>query len=155
VRAWVEEFFDDFRRGFSILFLKKPQYLAWIVGCYIVYFILFFSVGYCVLLALGVVSPYLRVLSAQIPLYYIFGFIPTPGASGGVELSVTSVFLRIAGAQRVGMYILLWRAVTFYFPLVIGGYAFYRLIAHTKRKLKEKFNQEVSCEADNNGLMDK
>ncbi len=155
VRAWVEEFFDDFRRGFSTLFLKKPQYLAWIVGCYIVYFILFFSVGYCVLLSLGVVSPYLRVLSAQIPLYYIFGFIPTPGASGGVELSVTSVFLRFAGAQRVGMYILLWRAVTFYFPLIIGGYAFYHLIANTKRKLKGKFDQEVSGEADNHGFMDK
>jgi len=139
VRSWVEEFFDDFRRGFSILFLKKPQYLAWNLGCYVIYFILFFSVGYCILKALGANSPYLRVISAQIPLYYIFGFIPTPGASGGVELTVTSVFLRFAGPQRVGMYIVLWRTATFYFPLFLGGYAFFRIITGKKKPSVEKY----------------
>jgi uncharacterized protein (TIRG00374 family) len=149
VRAWVEEFFDDFRRGFSILFLKKPQYLAWNLGCYIIYFILFFSVGFCILKALGVNSPYLRVISAQIPLYYIFGFIPTPGASGGVELTVTSVFLRFAGPQRVGMYILLWRIATFYFPLFLGGYAFFRIITGTKKPTVEKYCSQLPREEKN------
>jgi len=150
VRSWVEEFFDDFRRGFSILFLKKPQYLAWNLGCYVIYFILFFSVGYCILKALGANSPYLRVISAQIPLYYIFGFIPTPGASGGVELTVTSVFLRFAGPQKVGMYILLWRITTFYFPLILGGYAFFQFITNNKKPSMVNYPSQLSKGEKNN-----
>jgi len=150
VRAWVEEFFDDFRRGFSILFLKKPQYLVWNLGCYVVYFILFFSVGYCILEALGVHSSFLRVISAQIPLYYIFGFIPTPGASGGVELTVTSVFLRFAGPQKVGMYILLWRITTFYFPLILGGYAFFQFITNNKKPSMVNYPSQLSKGEKNN-----
>ena len=150
VRAWVEEFFDDFRRGFSILFLKKPQYLVWNLGCYVVYFILFFSVGYCILKALGVHSSFLRVISAQIPLYYIFGFIPTPGASGGVELTVTSVFLRFAGPQKVGMYILLWRITTFYFPLILGGYAFFQFITNNKKPSMVNYPSQLSKGEKNN-----
>lgn len=128
VRKWVEEFFTDFQRGFSILFLRKPQYLIWNIVCYMFNYLFTFSVAYFVLLSLGVHPSYLEVVGAQIPLYYIFSFIPSPGASGGVEITLASVFLRFAGARRLGMFILLWRIITYYFPMLVGGASFFQLL---------------------------
>jgi len=79
-------------------------------------------------LSLGVHPSYLEVVGAQIPLYYIFSFIPSPGASGGVEITLASVFLRFAGARRLGMFILLWRIITYYFPMLVGGASFFQLL---------------------------
>jgi|GEM_PF-517048 len=128
VREWVHEFFEDFRRGFRILFFQKPQYLVWNIGCYMVQYTLIFSVAYFVLAAMGVKADYLQVLGTQAPLFYVFSFVPSPGASGGVEVSMASVFARFVGAYRVGMFVLLWRAVTFYLPMVIGGVTFFRIV---------------------------
>ncbi len=128
VREWIEEFFTDFQRGFTILFLRKPQYLVWNIICYMFNYWFIFSIAYFVLLSLGVKPSYLEVVGAQIPLYYIFSFIPSPGASGGVELTLASVFLRFSGARRLGMFILLWRLITYYLPMVVGGTLFFQLL---------------------------
>ncbi len=128
VRQWVETFFAEFREGFTILFLRKPQYLLWNVGCYVVYFLFTFSVAYFILRSFGLSLSYFRVVGAQIPLFFVFSFIPSPGASGGVELSVASVFRSFVGSYRLGSFVLLWRGATYYLPLVVGGIVFFRVL---------------------------
>lgn len=133
VRRWIETFFAEFREGFTILFLRKPQYLFWNVGCYLVYFLCTFSVAYLILQAFGLSFPYLRVIGAQIPLFFVFSFIPSPGASGGVELSIASVFRGFVGSYRLGSFVLLWRAATYYLPLLVGGIVFFRVLRGLSR----------------------
>jgi uncharacterized protein (TIRG00374 family) len=128
VRQWVENFFAEFREGFSILFLRKPQYLLWNIGCYVAYFLCTFSVAYFILRAFGLSYSYFRVVGAQIPLFFVFSFIPSPGASGGVELSIASVFRGFVGTYRLGSFVLLWRTATYYLPLLVGGVVFFRVL---------------------------
>lgn len=128
VQKWVEDFLEEFRQGFTILFRRKPQYLAWNLGCYIVNYTLIFSLAYLVIRALGGSPPLLRVIGVQIPLFYIFSFIPSPGASGGVEISIASVFSGFVGIHKVGIFVLLWRTFTFYLPMLVGGVVFFRVL---------------------------
>jgi len=132
VRAWVEEFFDDFRRGFSTLFLKKPQYLVWNLLLYDLRYLLIFLVAYWVLLALAIQAPPIQVIGSQIPLNYIFSLMPTPGSSGGAEASIASVFLSYTLPQRIGIFVVLWRVLTFYFPLIVGGIDFFGRVLKQK-----------------------
>ncbi|MEN3203727.1 MAG: lysylphosphatidylglycerol synthase transmembrane domain-containing protein [Atribacterota bacterium] len=138
VRQWIETFFDEFREGFATLFLHKPQYLLWNVGCYITHFLFTFSVAYFILRSFGLSFSYFRVVGVQIPLFFVFSFIPSPGASGGVELSVASVFRGFVGSYRLGSFVLLWRTATYYLPLLVGGIVFFRVL----RGLSQNTNHE-------------
>ncbi|MGQ9473343.1 MAG: lysylphosphatidylglycerol synthase domain-containing protein, partial [Candidatus Caldatribacteriaceae bacterium] len=100
----------------------------WNLGCYIVNYTLIFSLAYLVIRALGGSPPLLRVIGVQIPLFYIFSFIPSPGASGGVEISIASVFSGFVGIHKVGIFVLLWRTFTFYLPRLVGGVVFFRVL---------------------------
>jgi len=128
VLQWIEEFLEEFRQGFTILFRRKPQYLFWNIGCYMLNYTLIFSLAYLVIRALGGSPSFLRVVGVQIPLFYVFSFIPSPGASGGVEVSIASVFSGFVGVYRVGIFVLLWRSLTFYLPMLVGGFVFFRIL---------------------------
>ncbi len=128
VWEWVGEFMVDFRKGFTIFIREKPQYLAWNMACYMCQYLMLFSVAFVVIVALGVIPNYLQVVGAQVPLFYVFSFIPSPGASGGVEISIASVFAGLIGPERLGMFVLLWRVITFYIQLVVGGAAFFIIL---------------------------
>ncbi|HAX98375.1 MAG TPA: hypothetical protein DCY12_05690, partial [Candidatus Atribacteria bacterium] len=141
VRARVEEFFDDFRRGFSILFLKKPQYLAWNLLFYNLRYIAIFMVAFWVLWSLGILVHPIKVIGIQIPLNYIFSLIPTPGSSGGVEASIASVFVPYTTAQRIGIFVILWRIITFYFPLIVGGIIFFQTVLKSKPTILPETNK--------------
>ena len=141
VRAWVEEFFDDFRRGFSILFLKKPQYLAWNLLFYNLRYIAIFMVAFWVLWSLGILVHPIKVIGIQIPLNYIFSLMPTPGSSGGVEASIASVFVSYTAVQRIGIFVILWRIITFYFPLIVGGINFFQTVLKSKPTILPETNK--------------
>jgi uncharacterized protein (TIRG00374 family) len=141
VRAWVEEFFDDFRRGFSILFLKKPQYLAWNLLFYNLRYIAIFMVAFWVLWSLGILVHPIKVIGIQIPLNYIFSLMPTPGSSGGVEASIASVFVSYTAVQRIGIFVILWRIITFYFPLIVDGINFFQTVLKSKPTILPETNK--------------
>ena len=141
VRAWVEEFFDDFRRGFSILFLKKPQYLAWNLLFYNLRYIAIFMVAFWVLWSLGILVHPIKVIGIQIPLNYIFSLMPTPGSSGGVEASIASVFVSYTAVQRIGKFVNLRRIITFYFPLIVGGINFFQTVLKSKPTILPETNK--------------
>lgn len=128
VLNWVNDFFTDFKNGFRILFINKPQYLLLNIVGYSLYFICFFLVAFFVLLSLGVYVPLKQVLANQIPLYLVFGFLPTPGASGGVELSMSSVFLSSTGPEKISLFILFWRFITFFVTMIVGAITFFRVL---------------------------
>ncbi|NLJ50511.1 MAG: flippase-like domain-containing protein [Candidatus Atribacteria bacterium] len=137
VLNWVNDFFADFKNGFRLLFINKPQYLLLNIIGYSLYFICFFSVAFFVLLSLGVYVPLKNVLVDQIPLYLIFGFLPTPGASGGVELSIGSVFLSSTGPEKISLFILFWRFITFFLTMIVGAITFFRVLFAIGKKMTQ------------------
>jgi uncharacterized protein (TIRG00374 family) len=137
VLKWVNDFFADFKNGFRILFINKPQYLILNIIGYSFYFVCFFSVAFFVLQSLGVYVPLKQVLGNQIPLYLVFGFLPTPGASGGVELSIGSVFLSSTGPEKISLFILFWRFITFFATMIVGAITFFRVLFTIGKKITQ------------------
>ena len=57
-------------------------------------------------------------------------FIPLPGASGGTEATFLLMFSTVLGSVNVRPVMLLWRFMTYYFDMILGGIVF--LIARSR-----------------------
>lgn len=78
-------------------------------------------VPYCICRAVGGVPNLLMALSAAAATLIVSSSFPTPGASGGAEGTFALIFSLLLPAQSpVGIAVLLWRLLTFYFPLFAG-----------------------------------
>ena len=51
-------------------------------------------------------------------------FIPIPGASGGTEATYVIMFSKIFGKVAASSSMLLWRFMSYYFVMIIGGLTF-------------------------------
>ena len=72
----------------------------------------------------------------------------TPGSSGIAELSATSLYALIVPASVLGLFVLLWRLLLFYFNIVVGLVAslniFRRELRITDEKKGVASNPEIS-----------
>ncbi len=81
----------------------------------------FFLIPFFLCLAFGQkVSPF-EVIAAQAFVTMISSFIPLPGAAGGAELSFMTFFSLFISGSNLNISMLLWRMLTFYAPLLVGG----------------------------------
>ncbi len=82
----------------------------------------FFLIPYFLCLAFGQsgVSPF-EVVAAQAFVTMISSFIPSPGAAGGAEISFVTFFTIFMQGSNLNLSMLLWRMLTFYAPLLVGG----------------------------------
>ncbi|MBE6114231.1 MAG: flippase-like domain-containing protein [Erysipelotrichaceae bacterium] len=70
-------------------------------------------------------------------------FVPLPGASGGAEVSFTLMFADMMVHQDVIASMLLWRFLTYYFVLFIGGVVFARFVKEKSlRKIEEELYED-------------
>lgn len=78
------------------------------------------SVPYFVGLALGLSNNYLEVISAQLILFLVVSMIPTPGATGVSEGGYV-LFFKPFFADKIGAGLLMWRVLTYYLNIIVGG----------------------------------
>ncbi|BAS25944.1 lysylphosphatidylglycerol synthase transmembrane domain-containing protein [Limnochorda pilosa] len=94
----------------------------------LVYWVAFLSVSPLILAALGLVvkdgpgAPlWLDAIFAHLTYHLAQNAIPTPGAAGGAEVGIAYLFKPYLAADRLGGFVLLWRLLTYYFQLAVGG----------------------------------
>lgn len=82
----------------------------------------FFLIPYflCLAFGQGQVSPF-QVVAAQAFVTMISSFVPLPGATGGAEISFVTFFAIFMQGSDLNISMLLWRMLTFYAPLLVGG----------------------------------
>ena len=95
-----------------------------------------FLVASVIMMGLGLGPAIIESFFFQI-LIAIINMIPlTPGSSGIVELSTSSLYALLIPSGMIGIFVLLWRFVTFYLNIVLGAFAgvaiFKREIEHRK-----------------------
>lgn len=69
----------------------------------------------------------LNLLTSTVSSAYVFlmgAFVPIPGASGGIEYGFLSFFSNFLVKNKVGAVLLIWRFITYYFPMIIGAIVF-------------------------------
>ncbi|MGI6612668.1 MAG: lysylphosphatidylglycerol synthase transmembrane domain-containing protein [Candidatus Nanosyncoccaceae bacterium] len=82
----------------------------------------YYSTVYFVFKAIGApTADYILVLTAAACVWLAASFVPLPGGSGGTEGMFVLFFSTIFVDSSVGVALLLWRFVTFYLPIFIGG----------------------------------
>ena len=96
----------------------------------------YFTVAFFVFKAIGAGSAdLLLVLTAAACVWLASAFIPLPGGSGSAEGMFVLFFATIYRDSSVGVALLLWRFVTFYLPIIVGGVM---LFLENQKKLKIK-----------------
>lgn len=116
-------FVEDFQKGTKYL-LKNKKTLFVIILLRLVDLVIFFGIPIFIFLALKVsVSPrdfmFITVMTAFASTFMIW--IPTPGATGGVEWAFTILFSGvIASSSVVVTAMLFWRSITYILPLLLG-----------------------------------
>ena len=65
-----------------------------------------------------------EVVTASAYVYVIGGFVPIPGASGGIEYAFTQFFGNFMIESKLSALLLLWRTITYYFGMIVGALLF-------------------------------
>lgn len=118
---YIDGELDQFHDSFNAMKLHKGRMAASFVLS-LVQLTVFFLIPYFILLAFGIrkVSP-LIVISAEAFVVMISSFVPLPGAAGGAEFSFYTFFEPLFPVGiSVNLAMLLWRLITFYFPILAG-----------------------------------
>lgn len=106
----MTEFHGDFKNN------------VWLFGLSVVQLTVFFSITYCVYLALGLRGvSYLDVIALQAMVYMAVSFIPSPGTAGASEVGFSLLLGSIFTSHLLTMAILLWRGISYYFGLIFCG----------------------------------
>lgn len=122
-----EERVDDFYEGTE--YLKKNPFLCVRTFLYnMIYLALMYVMPYFVILGLNHgsldgVTPLKTIISSAYVL--IMGsFVPIPGASGGIEYGYFKFFGNFITGSLLKASLLIWRTISYYIPMIIGGILF-------------------------------
>lgn len=102
-----------------------------------------FFVASIILMGLGLGPYILESMFFQIILAIIMMIPLTPGSSGITELSTSSLYALIIPSGMIGIFVVLWRFVTFYLNILLGAVA---SLAIFRRELKNREEKEENPE---------
>lgn len=116
---------DEYNTSFRIL-LKDKMFIIKCIFLNILYMAIFCMIPFFIFKALDVNINmnmfYVIIFSCFI--YISASFIPIPGASVGMEYAFINYFKLIVNSSLVMPGVLLWRFVSYYIPMIVGGILF-------------------------------
>lgn len=143
----IEAYFNDYQEAFKYMSKNKLALLISII-IKIATMLVYYAIPFFVLRAV-------RVNVSYDELFFIIAmtcfsicmtcWIPTPGASGGIELAFETLFSSIVGVTATvavsGM--LVWRFITYYLLMLISLIAFIIFEALTKKYINKNIKLEI------------
>ena len=122
---WREKV-DDFHEGAE--YLKKNKMLCLRTFVYnLIYLALNYVMPYFVILALVKTvtdATPLKTICASAYVLIMGSFVPIPGASGGTEYGYLKFFGNFISGTLLKASLLIWRTISYYLPMLIGGILF-------------------------------
>lgn len=82
-----------------------------------------FFIPVLLLRGLGVDPPFAQTMGIAGIFYLAAAYAPTPGSSGAAEASLAVLFGAIVPFRLLGVFVLLWRGLTYYLTLLVGAVA--------------------------------
>lgn len=139
--------FDEYCEGaqatFKSLFSQKIKFLLCIIFK-LIGMICFYTIPFFILLSLGIdvkLNQLLVIIAMTTFSIAMTCYIPTPGATGGIEFAFRSLFITIIPALSASMAtsgLLLWRFITYYFLMLVSFIAYIVFEQITSRRNKRK-----------------
>ncbi len=129
IRIEIREFHE------SMELLGQYKFKLLLSGlCTFVYWSTLFMIIPIILTGLGLEPHFFRAYIMQTIFNLVIPYMPTPGASGIAEVGFASVFISFIPKGLIGIVTILWRFITFYLILVIGGFFVLRELGWKRRK---------------------
>lgn len=122
-QAKLEKSINEFEYNISTI----NNNISLILKCTILNALKLLSLGLCLyfcIIATGNKLNLILPLIISIFVSTMSAFIPIPGASGGVEFSFVLLLSLFFANENVVAILLLWRLLTYYLPLIVGGVLF-------------------------------
>ena len=66
----------------------------------------------------------INVFAASSYVFVMGCYVPIPGASGGMEAGFMGFFGNFVEGSALSVFVLLWRGITYYLPMIAGAIAF-------------------------------
>jgi len=114
----IIKFLKRFKHHLRSIFIQKNVMIRIFVLSFL-YHLSIFSIPYFVIRSSGVDVQYLEIIVLSVFVYNAIAFIPTPGNSGGAEISFTIIFSMLTGGLLFWT-MLFWRFVSYYFFIIVG-----------------------------------
>ena len=121
----IRKKFADYHEGFKELRKRKKLFIGGVLlniisllCLYIVPMFLLYGMGDFSSLTIN------STITASAYVYIIGGFVPIPGASGGIEYGFTKFFGNFIVGHKLSAVLLLWRFITYYVGVIIGALVF-------------------------------
>jgi len=118
---------DNFHN--SMVFFAKEGKKAFLLGGIIT--VLMWSTGFMIpsmiLLGLGLPPFFIESYAAQVLLLVIIMMPTTPGSAGVTELGAGGLYMVLIGSSLIGVFVLLFRFITYHMNLIAGAIFQYRI----------------------------
>jgi len=126
VISWISSEVDNFHNSMMCLGEHKKA-----LALSIIITVLFWSTGFMIasmlLLGLGLPPFYVESYSAQVLLLVIVMMPTTPGSAGVAEGSIFVLYSIILSSPLIGVFIILFRFITFHMNVIVGAIFQYRI----------------------------
>lgn len=124
VVAAVDGVVVDIHKGLHLMFGRwRGGWAAAGTLLTMVYHAMQFAVVPLLAYGLGQEVPLMPWMAVQTPVYLLASVLPTPGGSGGLEFGLAGALLHWMTPGAAGVVVVVWRIVTYYFVLAVGGVA--------------------------------
>ena len=121
----IRQKFEDYHKGFSELTSRKRLFIGGVL-LNMASLLCLYSVPYFVLLGMGdgTKMTIVETIVSSAYVYLIGAFVPIPGASGGIEYGFTQFFGNFLEGSIISAMLIVWRFLTYYLGVIIGGILF-------------------------------
>lgn len=129
----VDKGIVDIHRGLHEMFGRRSPWALAGASLSVVFYTVQFAIVPVLALGLGANVLFPAFIAVQVPIYLLASVLPTPGGSGGLEFGLAGALLQFVTPAQVAVLVVVWRIITFYFVLALGGLAavfFVRLELH-------------------------
>ncbi len=120
----VYKIVDDFHKTLWTFMKDKKIVLLKFSILNILSWLTYFLIPPLILMGFGLKIYLLNLVLIQIPIFFLLFYVPTPGGSGASELLFSLAFAPYVPKYILGIFIIIWRLLTHYFTLIIGGFVF-------------------------------
>ena len=115
-----EKFIHNFHRSAIILFKDKFNMFR-IISLNFIALVGQYLIPFTLLMGLGIYINPLIVIITSAYVMLIGSMVPIPGGTGGLEFSFMAFFKNFITGPQLSIIMIVWRLVTYYFGIVVGG----------------------------------
>lgn len=119
--AFIDRSIREFRGALQVFIRDGKLALVGVLLLSFAGWLTVITIPALLLIGFGMHPSYAEVMGIAIVFYLASAYAPTPGSSGAAELGFAVLFSTIVPVRLLAMFVAVWRLLTYYLTLAVGG----------------------------------